>query len=147
MCQLRNIALESVTDGQTNRRTDGRTDDGKSDLYVSLCFAGDTKVRANKTICAQRAKICCIYQLHSFFKNSLSVTSHHCLSNAQEHEIYSSNFQVYTCASSCIKQMISRKSFWHYLNIWISLVSDVDALQNYAWSWDISTSCLVILTL
>ena len=29
----------SVTDGQT----DGRTDDGQSDPYVSLCFAGDTK--------------------------------------------------------------------------------------------------------
>ena len=35
MCRLRNnIALESVTDGQT---------DGQSDPYVSPCFAGDTK--------------------------------------------------------------------------------------------------------
>ena len=33
MCRLPNI--ESVTDGQT--------DDGQSDPYVSLCFAGDTK--------------------------------------------------------------------------------------------------------
>ena len=41
----------SVTDGQTDRRTDrqmdgqtGRqTDDGQSDPYLSLCFAGDTK--------------------------------------------------------------------------------------------------------
>ena len=40
MCRLRNIALESVTDGQT----DGQTDDGQSDPYVSLCFAGDTKI-------------------------------------------------------------------------------------------------------
>ena len=39
MCRLRNIALESVTDG--------RTDDGQSDPYVSLCFAGDTKIRVN----------------------------------------------------------------------------------------------------
>ena len=38
MCRLRNIALESVTDGQM----DGQTDDGQSDPYVSLCFAGDT---------------------------------------------------------------------------------------------------------
>ena len=29
----------SVTDGQTDRRTD----DGQSDPCVSLCFAGDTK--------------------------------------------------------------------------------------------------------
>ena len=29
----------SVTDG----RTDRQTDDGQSDPYVSLCFAGDTK--------------------------------------------------------------------------------------------------------
>ena len=36
MCRLRNIALESVTDGQT--------DDGKSDPNVSLCFAVDTKM-------------------------------------------------------------------------------------------------------
>ena len=55
MCSLRNIALESVTesvtDGQTGRRTDGRTerhmdrqtDDGQSDPYVPLCFAGNTK--------------------------------------------------------------------------------------------------------
>ena len=41
---LRNIALESVTDGQT----DGRTDDGQSDPYVSLCFAGDTKTYQKK---------------------------------------------------------------------------------------------------
>ena len=41
----------SVTDGRTDRQTDGRThsrtdrqtDDGQSDPYVSLCFAGDTK--------------------------------------------------------------------------------------------------------
>ena len=36
------------TDGQTDRRTDGQTDrqtdDGQSDPYVSLCFAGDTKM-------------------------------------------------------------------------------------------------------
>ena len=44
MCRLRNIALESVTDGQTDGRTDGRTDDGQSDPYVSLYFAGDTKM-------------------------------------------------------------------------------------------------------
>ena len=31
MCRLRNIALESVTDG----RTDRQTDDGQSDPYVS----------------------------------------------------------------------------------------------------------------
>ena len=40
MCRLRNRALESVTDGQTDRQTD----DGQSDPYVSLCFAGDTKI-------------------------------------------------------------------------------------------------------
>ena len=43
----------SVTDRQTDRQTDGRTDrrmdrqteDGQSDPYVSLCFAGYTKTR------------------------------------------------------------------------------------------------------
>ena len=55
MCRLRNIASESVTekcdrrtdrqtDGRTDRRTDRQTDDGQSDPYVSLCFAGDTKI-------------------------------------------------------------------------------------------------------
>ena len=55
MCRLRNIALESVTekcdrqtdrqtDGRTDGQTDGRTNDGQSDPYVSLCFAGDTKI-------------------------------------------------------------------------------------------------------
>ena len=42
----------SVTDGQTDRQTDRQTDgqtdrqtdDGQSDPYVSLCFAGDTKM-------------------------------------------------------------------------------------------------------
>ena len=38
---------ESVTTGQTDtqidRRTDGQTDAGQSDPYVSQCFAGDTK--------------------------------------------------------------------------------------------------------
>ena len=52
MCRLRNIALESVTDGQTDRQTDRQTD-GQTDRqtdrrrrtndpYVPLCFAGDT---------------------------------------------------------------------------------------------------------
>ena len=40
----------SVTDGQTDRQTDGgtdrQTDDGQSDPYVSLCFAGDTKMKS-----------------------------------------------------------------------------------------------------
>ena len=46
MCRLRNIAFESVTekcDRRTDRQTDGWTDDGQSDPFVSLCFAGDTK--------------------------------------------------------------------------------------------------------
>ena len=43
---LRNIAMRVwQTDGQTDRQTtDGRTDDGQSDPYVSLCFAGDTTI-------------------------------------------------------------------------------------------------------
>ena len=32
------------TDGRTDRQTDRRTDDEQSDPYVSLCFAGDTKM-------------------------------------------------------------------------------------------------------
>ena len=45
MCRLRNIALESVTEKGV---TDGRTDDGQSDPYVSLCFAGDTKISVSQ---------------------------------------------------------------------------------------------------
>ena len=45
MCRLRNIALESVTE-KCDRRTDRQTDNGQSDPYVSLCFAGDTKIVA-----------------------------------------------------------------------------------------------------
>ena len=40
---LRNIALESVTE-KCDRRTDRQTDDGQSDPYVLLCFAGNTKI-------------------------------------------------------------------------------------------------------
>ena len=36
----------SVTDGQTDGHTDRRTDDGQSDPYVLLCFAGNTKIDA-----------------------------------------------------------------------------------------------------
>ena len=58
MCRLRNIALESVTDGrtdgqtdrQTDRRTDRRTDDGQSDPYVSLSFTGDTKTKTSPVV-------------------------------------------------------------------------------------------------
>ena len=32
-----------MTDEQTDGWTDGQTDDGQSDPYVWLCFAGDTK--------------------------------------------------------------------------------------------------------
>ena len=35
----------SMTDGQTDRQTD----DGQSDPYVSLCFAGDTKISRQTT--------------------------------------------------------------------------------------------------
>ena len=31
------------SDRQTDRQPDGGTDEGQSDPYVSLCFAGDTK--------------------------------------------------------------------------------------------------------
>ena len=45
MCRLRNTAMGvSQTDRQTDGRTDRQTDDGQSDPYVSLCFAGDTKM-------------------------------------------------------------------------------------------------------
>ena len=44
MCRLRSKAMrdyqESVTTGQTDRYTDTR----QSDPYVTLCFAGDTKI-------------------------------------------------------------------------------------------------------
>ena len=46
---LSNLEYTYVTTGQTHRRTDRRMDgqtdrqDGQSDLYVPLCFAGDTK--------------------------------------------------------------------------------------------------------
>ena len=32
------------SDRRTDRQTDGQTDDRQSDPYVSLCFAGDTKI-------------------------------------------------------------------------------------------------------
>ena len=35
---------ESVTTRQTNTRTDRQTDAGKSNIYVPLCFACDTKI-------------------------------------------------------------------------------------------------------
>ena len=40
----------SVTDGQT----DGQTDDGQSDPYVSLCFAGDTKIAFSDFVATER---------------------------------------------------------------------------------------------
>ena len=54
MCRMRYIAMynyqESVTTGQTHTHTpthtqmDRQTDTGQMDLYVLLCFAGDTKI-------------------------------------------------------------------------------------------------------
>ena len=65
MCRLRNIALgcDRRTDRQTDGQTDGRTDrqtDGQSDPYVSLCFAGDTKMN---TKCM---KIICLHEIFGF---------------------------------------------------------------------------------
>ena len=56
MCRLRNIAMrvwqtdrqtDRQTDGQTDRQTDGQTTDKVIPMcrYVSLCFAGDTKIK------------------------------------------------------------------------------------------------------
>ena len=36
-------------DRRTDRQTARQTDDGQSDPYVSLCFAGDTKIKYNNT--------------------------------------------------------------------------------------------------
>ena len=49
-CDRRKCDRQSVTDGQMDRPMDGQTDDGQSDPYVSLCFAGDTKIRIWKVI-------------------------------------------------------------------------------------------------
>ena len=48
------------TDRQTDRKTDGQMDDGQSDPYVSLCFAGDTKIGLSITLNN------CIYSLNSY---------------------------------------------------------------------------------
>ena len=37
MCRLRNIALESVTDGWTDRQTDRRTDGRTTDKVIPMC--------------------------------------------------------------------------------------------------------------
>ena len=64
MCHLQNIALESVTDGQRDRQTDRQMDDGQSDPYVSLCFAGDTKIRSRTNIeCHKSAHVIGIAKL------------------------------------------------------------------------------------
>ena len=60
MCRLQSIAMrdyqESVTIGQTDRQTHGRTDARQSDPYVPLCFAGDTK--SSKRLKFQNFNIC-----------------------------------------------------------------------------------------
>ena len=38
---------DGQTDSQTDRQTDRQMDDGQSDPYLSLCFAGDTKMSRN----------------------------------------------------------------------------------------------------
>ena len=85
MCLLRNIAMrvrqtDRQTDGRTDgrRRTDGQTDDGKSDPYVSLCFAGDTKTfirniffnyQINTTVCHMTSEVVQLFALrHNFGK-------------------------------------------------------------------------------
>ena len=49
MCRLRNIAMSDYQESVTTGRTDGQTDAGQSDPYVSLCFAGDTKTTYKQT--------------------------------------------------------------------------------------------------
>ena len=54
MSPLWNIAMhdyqESVTTGQTCRRTDGWTDTGQSDPCLPLCFAGNTKMKCSSRV-------------------------------------------------------------------------------------------------
>ena len=40
MCRLQNIDMRDYQESATT----GQTDAGQSDLYVPLCFAGDTKI-------------------------------------------------------------------------------------------------------
>ena len=77
MCRLRNIALESVPekfDRRTDRQMDGQTDDGQSDLYVPLCFAGNTKsvnTLTARMILAKNNKYYISYTSSSGFKELL----------------------------------------------------------------------------
>ena len=71
MCRLRNmIAIKC------DRRTDRQTDDGQSDPYVPLCFAGDTK---NYMSCV----FTCISQLFTYLFTVVTV--------AEVYIIYSSS--------------------------------------------------------
>ena len=55
----------SVTDGRTDRQTDRQTDDGQSDPYVSICFAGDTKIKKKISIKLGH-KVVIFYQTDKF---------------------------------------------------------------------------------
>ena len=52
----------SVTDGQTDGRTDRQTYDGQSDPYVSLCFAGDTKIGPFRFDDTLTKKVACLHE-------------------------------------------------------------------------------------
>ena len=59
MCRLRNIALESVTEKcyrRTDGQTDGRTNDGQSDPYVSAMLQ-----RRHKNMHPYEHSLSCMY--------------------------------------------------------------------------------------
>ena len=58
MCRLRNIAMRDYKESVTTGQTDGHTDAGQSDPYVSLCFAGDTKIGPLYLIAVCAAMLC-----------------------------------------------------------------------------------------
>ena len=49
---LQILAMCDYQERVTDRQTNGQTDDGQSDPYVPLCFAGDTKTwKPDKWLC------------------------------------------------------------------------------------------------
>ena len=97
MCRLRN-SYASVTDRQTDRQTDA----GQSDPYVSLCFAGDTKI-----------ELCSLYLPGRSTQGSYVITGIQSLGTIKQvHNLKCKRSGIHRCFQHC--STCIWRNYWDY---------------------------------
>ena len=90
---------------QTDRQTDRRTDDGQSDPYVSLCFAGDT-IKRSIVLYVAYTKIKFIFKVMAPWRRLVVHTKYECSATITSE--YFAQVKVYQMLPWTLSKVTSR---------------------------------------